>query len=60
MKIETAVPVPPPREIRMTFPAHEGWAIMAALREYADLHPGAVHAENWREWAFKLDKELRK
>lgn len=54
--------VPPPRvraEISLTFSTDEGWAIVAALREYADNHPDAVHREEWRKWASDLYDRMR-
>lgn len=60
MKITTMQPPPPPREIVMTFSIDDGWAIVAALREYVDRHQGAVHRDEWRQWAKDLDDELRR
>lgn len=61
MKIASIAPnPPPPREITMSFPQGEGWAIVAALREYADRNPRAVNESHWREWAKALDRELRR
>jgi hypothetical protein len=59
MKVERVIPRPPP-EFTMTFSKDEGWAIVAALREYSDKHPQAMDRDEWREWADVLDKELRR
>lgn len=59
MKVSSVIP-PNARQISLTFPQDQGWAIVAALREYADRHPDAQHREDWRNWAEALDKELRK
>jgi hypothetical protein len=47
MKIDRAQPPPPPCEITMTFPVQEGWAIVAALKEWAERHPNAADVEMW-------------
>lgn len=59
MRIASEYPRPP-REITMAFPESDGWAIIAALIEYAESHPNAAHADHWRDWAKRLDEELRK
>lgn len=59
MRITAQIPQPPPKEIVMTFPKAEGWAIAAALAEYAERHPEAVRAALWNEWATRLDEILR-
>ena len=46
-------------EFRMTFAASDGWAILAALKEYTQNHPDAVEVKKWQEWANDLDKQLR-
>jgi hypothetical protein len=43
----------------MTFPHSEGWAVVAALRDYADAHPEAADAKAWRAWSKELERELR-
>jgi hypothetical protein len=60
VKIERVIPKPPPTEIQMTFGRNAGWAIVAALKEYAAHHPYAAHVENWKRWADDLDEELRR
>lgn len=60
MKIASMKLPPPPRHIEMTFPQSEGWAIVAALSDYARAHPAAAEVESWREWAKTLDDELRR
>jgi hypothetical protein len=44
----------------MTFTVGEGWAIVAALRTYAELNPQAAREAQWRDWAATLEEELRK
>lgn len=58
MKIERFNPKPP-AEFKMTFARDDGWAIVAALREYVERHQGAAHLEDWKKWAADLDRELR-
>ncbi len=59
MKISKERPEPLPLEIVLRFPVGEGWAVAAALREYADSHPQASHRDSWRSWAADLDRFLR-
>jgi hypothetical protein len=59
MKIESFTPQVP-RQIRMEFDRNDGWAIIAAINEYAEKYPQAVEVEKWKRWASDLDKELRK
>lgn len=51
---------PPPREITMTFPANEGWAVLAALNDWIERNPGAVDRDKWRKWAIDLERELKR
>jgi len=60
MKIERHAPEPPPPEFTMTFTRDDGWAIVAALAEYADAHSGARDRDTWKRWAKELDCELRR
>jgi hypothetical protein len=60
LKIASVQAPPPPREISMTFSSGEGWAVVAALREYADHHAGAADVAKWNEWATALDRELHR
>ena len=59
LRIERVVPTPPP-EIRMSFAVGDGWAIVAALAEYAERHPGAAQVQEWKRWASELDAVLRR
>ena len=58
MKISYVQPIPE-REVVMTFAEGDGWAIIAALTEYADQHPSAVGYDKWKKWAKDLDALLR-
>lgn len=58
MKIELTIPKPPP-EFHMTFNRDEGWALCAALKQFADNHPRAEEVLTWHDWADKLDSLLR-
>ena len=59
MKIERYLPPPPKRQFTMIFNQDESWAIIAALREYAEHHPQASCREEWLRWASELDKQVR-
>ncbi len=59
MRFKREIPKPPP-EIVMTFSEHEGWAVLAALTEWANDHPDAHDAETWRGWAKELDALLHR
>jgi hypothetical protein len=59
MLIERVVPEPP-THIRMSFPLDEGWAVVAALKDYAEQHPDAAGVDKWAKWAQTLDAELRR
>lgn len=59
MKIRRYIPSPPP-EITMNFSFNDGWAVLAALRFYAENHPHAADRAEWFQWADDLDKELRR
>lgn len=58
MEIKSFIPKSP-KMYSLTFPMDEGWAIVAALSEYADKHPQAAHTDKWRQWAITLDRELK-
>jgi hypothetical protein len=61
MKIDRVIPQPPPPppvQFSLVFTRDEGWAIVAALRDYADRHPSAARADDWLQWAKDLDREL--
>lgn len=51
---------PPVRTYRLEFTRDEGWAVAAALREYAVLHSDAADVKQWELWADALARELRK
>lgn len=59
MRIREFQPPAPPKQIEMTFERNDGWAIVAALAEYAERHPGAAEQEKWKRWARELDDVLR-
>ena len=59
MKIAQVEPKPPPPVFSMQFSNDEGWALVAALRNYVALHPKAADRENWICWASELDSLLR-
>jgi hypothetical protein len=60
VKITLVTPQPPPREVCMTFPMHQGWAIVSALDLWAKKHPTAQNVDLWRTWAKELDELLRR
>jgi hypothetical protein len=60
LRIELVTPPPPPKQVSMTFPRDDAWAIIAALREYADRNKRAVHREDWIKWASDLDELVRR
>lgn len=57
MKVTSSAPAP---TYRLEFNAFEGWAVVAALRDYADRHPQAACVKEWELWADALARELRK
>ena len=59
MRIERVRPQPPPTQFSMTFSMNDGWAVIAALKEYAERHPQAAEREQWKAWAAELDKTMR-
>ncbi len=59
MKIRRVQPPAPPPVFLLEISDGEGWAVVAALREYAERHPHAVEVEAWRSWAKDLDRKLR-
>ena len=55
------LPLPqPPPEFEMRFSRDEGWAIVAALKEWCWHHRAAANVSEWREWADELDAKLRR
>jgi hypothetical protein len=59
-RIPPPVPPVPPPVFLLTFTRDEGWALTAALREYAERHPHAADKNEWLQWAKELDRELRR
>lgn len=58
MKIAKFIPPVEPR-FSLTFTLDEGWAVVAALADWAKKNPGAAEANAWTQWAHDLDRELR-
>jgi hypothetical protein len=59
MKIETYQPPKPPKVYRLEFSREDGWAVVAALADFARKNPNANNSELWRDWANELDRLLR-
>jgi hypothetical protein len=59
MRIERFIPTPAP-SFTMTFTREEGWALVAALSDWADKHPDAASLDEWKQWATDLTRELRR
>lgn len=59
MRVERVPPDPPAPLFQLTFERDDGWPLVAALREYADNHRGAVRRDSWLAWAEELDRLLR-